>query len=100
MEDAEGPGIIRAPSQPTLGEMSSPWAHAQSLLLNPFPDELVFTGMQQEPALERENSSTQHSGASVPSAQLSGPSAGLLALRRPDGCSDMTLQPRGSDGGA
>ena len=36
-----------------------------SLLLGPFPEELGFIGMQQEPALEKEDKSAQRSGVSV-----------------------------------
>jgi len=45
--------------------------------------------MQEGPALEKEDSNTLHSGASVLSAPLSGPKDGLLALSRPDRCSEM-----------
>lgn len=53
--------------------------------------------MQEGPALEKKDDSTQHSGANVLSAPLSGPRDGLLALSMPDRCSEMTLQSQGSN---
>lgn len=43
------------------------------LFLDPFPDELVFTGLQQEPALEREDGSAQHPGAMCSPHHCRGP---------------------------
>lgn len=68
-----------------------------SLPLGPFFVELVFIGMQEGHALEKEDSNSQHSGAGVLSTPLSGPRDRLLALSRPDRCSEITLWSQGSD---
>ena len=70
------------------GPASAPW---------PFPDELVFTKLQQEPALEKKDSRAQHyRGEAVCSPHCCPPQDGLLAPRSSNGCSEMTLLSQGS----
>ena len=55
------------------GPASAPW---------PFPDELVFTELQQEPALEKKDSRAQHyGGEALCSPHRYPPQGGLLAPR-------------------